>query len=200
MVSHDRAWLCEMATGQHVYQRPLARVHMLRELPELISAACGTGDTEGDSKMACLRFDEEDSEDMETPKKKPRLKKAPKARASVVAEALKCRPTQVPSSPVDRSSKTTVFALLDERGRVWLEVDALPWLVSYIRAEKEAGGVAPLQDDASAVAEANQSSRIYWNFRDDCWIARAQGVDGAWLQTSRGVKRRQKQSEHVNFQ
>ena len=69
LVSHDRAWLCEMATGLPVYQRPLARVHILRELPELITAARGTGETEGDGKMACLRYDDEDSEELETPKK-----------------------------------------------------------------------------------------------------------------------------------
>ena len=76
----------------------------------------------------------------------------------------------------------------------------MPWLINYIRAEKQAGGVAPLQEDASAVAEAADSSRIYWNFRDDCWIARAKGIDGTWLRTSRGVKRRRRQNDHVNFQ
>ena len=98
-----------------------------------------------------------------------------------------------------RGTKISVYAALDERRRLWLHVDAVTWLIQYIRDEKESGGLAPVEDVSSAVSETKPSSRIYWNFRDDNWTARAKASDGSWLQISRGVKRRQKQ-DHLDFQ
>ena len=97
---------------------------------------------------------------------------------------------QVPESATARGKNISVFAALDERRRLWLHVDSLRWLIQYIRDEKENGGVAPVEE-APAVAEEPEP-RIYWNFRDDSWTARAQAKDGKWVRTSRGVKRRRK--------
>ena len=43
------------------------------------------------------------------------------------------------------------------------------------------------------------TSRIYWNFRDGGWIARALTPTGVWLRIPRGVARKQK-SEGLDFQ
>ena len=98
---------------------------------------------------------------------------------------------QVPQSWANQSTKISVYASLDTRRRLWLHVDALPWLIQYIRDDKESGGVAPIEDSRGIPGE-DETSRMYWNFRDGNWIARAKAVDGSWLQASRGVKRRQK--------
>ena len=168
---------------------------ILRELPDLVFAAFAVDDSKSDSTLAALSFDDEDSDQLETPKKKSCNRRAKKDSASVAAETLTCKLVKVPRSPTDRDSKVSIFALLDARGRLWLSVDAVPWLVDYVRAQKESGGVAPVVDEASVVAE---TTRIYWNFRDDCWTARARCVDGTWMQTTRGIKRRQNH-EQLNF-
>ena len=98
---------------------------------------------------------------------------------------------QVPQSWASQSTNISVYASLDARRRLCLHVDALPWLIQYIRDEKESGGVAAVEDTREE-AEEEETSRIYWNFRDGNWIARARAVDGSRLQASRGIKRRQK--------
>ena len=63
---------------------------------------------------------------------------------------------------------------------------------AIMKEEKASGGLDPVEDaPASTVVER----RIYWNFRDNNWIARAQAVDGTWLQATRGIKRKQKASQ-----
>ena len=112
------------------------------------------------------------------------------------------RLVEVRTQPGRSSKKISVFAALDELRRLWLDVDSVEWLIQYVQAEKANGGVMPVEEDpedSSTVAEADQCARIYWNFRDDNWIARAKGVDGTWLQTSRGIKRRQK-AESLGFE
>ena len=81
-----------------------------------------------------------------------------------------------------------MYAAVDERHRLWLHVNSLDWLIQYIQDEKESGGVVPVEEKDQA------KPAIYWNFRDDSWYARAQTMTGKWLQISRGIKRRMKES------
>ena len=190
LVTHKEPWLCEMATGQCPYQRPLARSRIVREMCAIMCAS------PADIQMAALAFEDENS-DMETPVKKPRVRK-PKVSStatSSVVEAPLCRPIQVPEQMSSLGQKISVYAALDERRRLWLHVDSLPWLLRYVKEEKDCGGVPPVASPPALPEE----SRIYWNFRDDSWIARARNLNGNWLRTSRYIKRRQK-VEGVSFQ
>ena len=190
-ISHKETWLCELATGLPKYQRPLKRVRIVRELTQLVVGLSGDA-AEVDSKMAALAWDSDDSDDAETPKKGPApARQRKKKNTPAVAGQVTCKVVEVPEEPTPRSQKISVCAALDQRRRLWLDVEALPWLIFYIKEEKATGGVAPVDDEPPAMP----ASRIYWNFRDNNWIARAQGVDGAWLQTSRGIKRKQKASQ-----
>ena len=192
-VGHKEAWLCEIATGQPVYHRPLARVRILRELTQLVASDA----EQADKQMAALAFDSGESEDnAETPKKEAaQPRKRNKNNTPAVAGLATCKVVQVPEQPSARSKKIWVKAALDVHRRLWLDVDALPWLLHYVKAEKATGGIEPIVDEPPD----QPASRIYWNFRDNNWIARAQAVDGSWLQTSRGVKRKQK-SSHLDFE
>ena len=80
---------------------------------------------------------------------------------------------------------------MDSYRRLWLDVDALPWLIEYVKEEKASGGLAPVEDEPLQEPQ----TRIYWNFRDNNWIARAQACDGTWLQASRGIKRKAKATQ-----
>ena len=78
---------------------------------------------------------------------------------------------------------------LDARSRLWIHVDSLPWLVQYIQAEKESGGVAPVQ---GAGEEASAPPRLSWNFQHSSWVAVASAPDGTRHTLERCIKRRQK--------
>ena len=193
-ISHKEAWLCEIATGQPKCQRPLARVRIVRELTQLL----GGDAVEVDKKMAALAFDSDDSDDAnETPKK---VSAGPRKRVTkntpAVAGVATCKVVEVQEQPSPRSKKILVYAALDKSRRLWLHVHALPWLIQYIKEEKASGGLDPVEDAPSSTVVER---RIYWNFRDNNWIARAQAVDGTWLQATRGIKRKQKASQ-LDFQ
>ena len=191
-ISHKEAWLCEIATGIPMYLRPLARVRIVRELTQLVAGDAA----EVDTKMAALAFDSEESDDAETPKKGPGpARKRKQKKTTAVAGLAISKVVEVQEQPSPQSRKISVYAALDSHRRLWLDIDALPWLIQYVKEEKANGGLAPVEDEPQELP----ACRIYWNFRDNNWIARAQAVDGAWLQTSRGVKRKQKASQ-VGFE
>ena len=187
-ISHKETWLCELATGLPKYQRPLARVRIVRELTQLVAGDAA----EADSKMAALAFDSEDSDEAETPKKGPAppRQRNKKSRPAVAGHDI-CKVVEVSEQPAQRTKKISVCAALDTHRRLWLDVYAVPWLIQYMKEEKASGGLAPVVDEPQAMP----ATRIYWNFRDNNWIARAQAVDGHWLQASRGIKRKQKTSQ-----
>ena len=185
-VGHREGWLCELTTGSAVYHRPLARVRILRELSELVALS---GEPQ-DSQMAALAFDDEEADCVETPTKAPRPRRVRKQKATAVAVADICKRVEVRERPDPGSRRVHVHVALDKQRRLWVHVDDLPWLVNYIREEKESGGLDPV-DEAQP---EHTAPRIYWNFRDCNWIARAQAVNGQWLQTTRGVKGKQKRT------
>ena len=84
LISHREAWLCEVATGQVAYQRPMARVRIVRELSQQVAGADSGADAGADAKMAALAFndsEDESSDDVETPvKKNPETARRKRAR------------------------------------------------------------------------------------------------------------------------
>ena len=191
MIGHREPWLCEITTGKSVFERPLARVRIIRELykrlARIVSHAAGSG---ADQQMAALAFDSDESDSQETPKKKPNPKggrfPGKRAGASAVAGRLTCHAVSVPQHPSNPHALLCVGAAMDERGRLWLQVDCLTWLAEYIKAEKESGGVAPLEESEEA------EPRVQWNFQHSSWQALAVSPDGKKERRERGVKARQK--------
>ena len=68
LISIKEAWMCEIATGQAVYHRPLSRVTILRQLKELVAG----GSSQPDAAMAALAFADSDQEQMDSPVKTPK--------------------------------------------------------------------------------------------------------------------------------
>ena len=198
LISHQEPWLCEMATGSPVFQRPLKRVKVATEIKRLLED--DSVNERPDSKMSGLAFDEDDddgSHEMETPKKT--RKKVDGVKKGVVAAARPdvCKSIQMPKAWRSKE-KITIRAAFDSQKRLWLDLDFLPWLVHYVKDEKASGGVQPVESEEGSPKLAG-TSRIYWNFRDGGWIARALTPTGVWLRTTRGVARKQK-SEGIDFQ
>ena len=197
LLGSKEMWLREMATGQAAYNRPLSRVRIFRVLTEALTGDDGAVD----QKMASLAFGDEEAEVVEIPELDKTPPRKRKVKSSVVTELPSstteiCKRVQVPSLPRPHAKQITVAVALDKQRRLWVHVDSLPWLLQFIKEEKEAGGVEPVE---SSSVDEWQSSRIYWNFRDASWIARAKTVDGCWLQASRGIKRKHK-LEQMSFQ
>ena len=65
LISIKEPWLCEIATGQAVYHRPLSRVTILRQLKELVAG----GSSQPDAQMAAVAFADSDQEQMDSPVK-----------------------------------------------------------------------------------------------------------------------------------
>ena len=76
-----------------------------------------------------------------------------------------------------------VVRATEYRNKLMLAQDAVPWLLKYVNAEMESGSVPPI-DDGDSSAGSQQDCKIYWDFRDDCWIAETRAQD------SEGKKRR----------
>jgi hypothetical protein len=67
--------------------------------------------------------------------------------------------------------------------KLYIEVSALAWLVTYVKAELESGGVRPI-----AVADADSpKSCISWDFRDECWVFRSR-AGGSSTRKSKPVR------------
>ena len=66
------------------------------------------------------------------------------------------------------------------RNKIMLERSALPWLLKYIQEEMESGGVPPVELPHSSSSASQRDCSLYWDFRDDCWVAsvRPQHADG----------------------
>ena len=70
-----------------------------------------------------------------------------------------------------------------------MHVEDLPWLVQYIQAEKETGGVPPVLEESQEQADGQW---IFWHFEHSAWVARVQAPDGRKYRLERCVSRRQK--------
>ena len=64
-INHKAAWLCEMSTGVCLFQRPLARVRIIRQLHSHLMKhlAAMIRHSDKDIQMEALAFDSDASED-----------------------------------------------------------------------------------------------------------------------------------------
>ena len=92
--------------------------------------------------------------------------------------------------PLRPAGVVPVIAALDERARLWVHVECLPWLVQYIQAEKQTGGVPPVEEP-----EENQPP-VQWNFQHNSWQALATAPDGKKQRRERCVKAQAKSSQY----
>ena len=59
----------------------------------------------------------------------------------------------------------------------------MTWLVSFVRAELDSGGVRPI----AVAGDGSPKSGISWDFRDECWVFRSR-AGGAKTRISKPVR------------
>lgn len=67
--------------------------------------------------------------------------------------------------------------------KLYIEVSALTWLVTFVRAELESGGVRPI----AVASDGSPKSGISWDFRDECWVFRSR-AGGSKTRSSKPVR------------
>ena len=76
--------------------------------------------------------------------------------------------------------------------KMFLEVDALSWLVNYLREELSTGGVEPVTGDADPDEGEDDVTRLRWDFHNCAWVAHSgkRDASGRRQRVSKGVRSR----------
>ena len=85
--------------------------------------------------------------------------------------------------------------------KLYIQVDALSWLVNYVKAEMDSGGVSPVIGED--LGEAAELGKVYWDFRDNAWVARVRSAEGVVVRARRNVLNRTKVGRdlaHLSFE
>ena len=153
---------------------------------------------EQDPRLAALHYDEDAEEKIvATPVRKRGRKAKPaeeshgvaspektlKAAATAVPVVLRMRPTA--SAGAEKLEDVSVVL----RGKtLLLGVSSVPWLIKYLAQELQDGGVA-VEEEASAAADV-ATGTIFWDFRDNAWVAKVKTPDGEYVSKRTGICRR----------
>jgi hypothetical protein len=182
-VGPQEAWLCEAVANKAVSKRPLARCALFNVLRALVRGEAAAEDEPAvaacDSKMADLNFDsDEDAPRLPEPKRARARKPkgiATNATRKVTVPPLPSAVAAGSGQPLQEGSagnagNTFVAHIKGKHGRcLYIELDALPWFVSRLRAE-HAGQLEPAVSSTSSDSPVKTS--IWWDFRDESWVAR----------------------------
>ena len=182
-VSACEPWLCEAVAGQASARRPLSRSGMFKLLRAGFAPAVAEGDGTPDDKIQDLSFD--DAAAVGPPEKRHRRQRGSIYKGIVV------RTQAVPASPTASAvaENRRVLVAINAK-KMYIEVNALSWLVNYLRTEFESGFVpavapAPEPDDTPGAM-----SKLWWDFRDDCWVGRVGQSGRRSARKSKAVKAR----------
>ena len=177
-VAVTESWVSDLAAGQSVCKRALARVTVLKKIKDALLEIADDVEPGEDSMLAALSYADADDElQTPTPQKSP-AKRRREASASVEKhKKIRAKTVVMPTSPSHNTATTEVRAAMISGQKVWVAVDDLPWLIGYMAEERATAGVPLLP---SPEKKKSDTSYISWNFRDCAWQARAKAPDGTW--------------------
>jgi hypothetical protein len=135
-----------------------------------------------DDRMQDLGFEDSPSTSPSPPAKLHKRSRGP-SRNGVDVRVVKV-PANPPSAPAVAGNAGQAAAAADREvlaankaTKLFIEVDALSWLVCFLRSEFESGFV-PAVESAPAAAEV-VAPAVWWDFRDECWVGRERpGLSG----------------------
>jgi hypothetical protein len=169
-------WLLKLSGGPKTKKGGLARTSVVENLRK----ACGL-DSQRELVSPTVRVDEDDPmravdacayEGVVPEDKRRKPYYQPKRAVEQVVRV------NMPARAVDRSCGDTVSVMLVAKGTnsLWVHVDHVPWLVSYLADERSRCGVDVPQDTADDAKVAENSSvpglAIRWDFSsNDSWEA-----------------------------
>ncbi len=196
-VGPQEVWLCEAVANKAVSKRPLGQSTLFATVRGLVRGEIAVEDAAAavaatDSKMADLDFDSDDAETHQPELKKARVRK-PKGSitnvtrivtvppmAPAVAEGSEPQASAVakgsqqplPEGSAGNAGHTFVAHVAGQNGRkLYIELDALPWLVSRLRAEY----AGQLGTEPTSSSDSPERCKVWWDFRDESWVARTAG-------------------------
>ena len=181
-VANSEDWVCQMASGKGRCKRPLARCKVMAELRrkvmEHVSMDSAIGDpmcdmTFADSARVTLRL----LEQVSAYKNKQMRRDTASSEAAVVPVLMKA----CPGASAD-AERTRVLILMHGH-KMFMEVNALPWLLNYLLDEFDSAGAEPVlgspkKDDAV----------IWWDLHHDCWAGRFKTPDGKNVRKTASVR------------
>jgi len=177
-VGPQEVWLCEAVANKAVSKRPLGRCALFAVVRGLVRGEPAVADEESavavcDNKMADLNFDSDDAADSGQPEpKRARVQKA-KCSRSNLSRQVTVPPlpsaVAVPDGAAGNAGNTFWAHVAGSKARkLYIELDALPWFVSRLRVEY----AGELQPQSSQSSDSPTRSAIWWDFRDQSWVAR----------------------------
>jgi hypothetical protein len=184
-VSPNEPWLCEVVAGQGFSRRPLGRSSIFKHMRGAFGCEmAGSIGAEAlqDDRMQDLGFEDSPSTSP-SPAAKAHKRTRGASHKGVDVRIVKV-PAKPPSAPAVAGNAGQAAAAADRevlaatKGmKLFIEVDALSWLVCFLRSEFEAGFV-PAVESAPAAAEVFAPA-VWWDFRDECWVGRERsGLSG----------------------
>ena len=178
-IGKQERWLLGMVTGKlgGDFKRLMGRCRIFFELKERLQEAERTSlgvQPEMDKKMTAMRFDE-DGEPRTPACKKHRgrqldVEESPPRRLRFwkTSPPHRVRVPQRASSHEERE-----IVLMASKGRLWIDEDIMPWIVSSVKDDIESGGIDPVE------REEKDPPEIRWDFSNECWVARRTRDGGA---------------------
>ena len=193
-IGKQEGWLIGMVTGKLGNKRALKRCGIFISLKDRLQSSVDGASAQQpaiDNKMATMRFDDE--EEVSPVKKNSKRSReldeedSPDGRRARYFVSTPHMQVKVPEEASSKEERDVW--LMSRKGRLWIDEDNLAWIVSWVKADLECGGVDPVEHDVKT------DSGIWWNFQEDCWVAqrtRDGGVDGQPIQRRGHVERRSK--------
>jgi hypothetical protein len=179
LVSPQEKWLCDVVAGVCSSRRPLTRSDIFKRLrkpftPEMADSICDVAAQ--DDRMQDLGFEDSPSSSQSPPAKTKRSR-GPSYKGVIVRKVtIPADPPAVPAV-AGNAGQAAVAANRDvlvaiKMNKLFLEVDALSWLVCFLRYEFLEGFVPAVESALAAVEDSPGIPHLWWDFRDECWVCR----------------------------
>ncbi len=171
-------WLCRAVADRAASERPLHRTSVLEELKASVQTENSESplpmdDKKADDILQDLRQDTKEDNESDAgargggPSNAEGKGHSRKRRRSVPAPAVVYTVTIPRLAPQlhPTSAETLDVHVLSDGRNIWLRLDALPWLLQFLRDQYVSGGVTvPSRTSNEEVADG-----ISWDFRDRAW-------------------------------
>ncbi len=193
-VSPNEGWLCEVVAGQSATRRPLGRSTIFKHLRDALKSE--RGDSTGaaavpDDPIQSMAFDDSPSTSPSPPAKAHKRSRGSSLKGvNGVDVRMPNVPADPPSVPAVAGNAGQAAAAADRdvlaatsgcgvgARKLFIEVDALSWLVCYLRCEFEAGFVPAVVSAPAVAGDTSGSCKLWWDFRDECWVGRVPQLTG----------------------
>ena len=171
-VANSEDWVCQMASGKGAHQRPLARCKVMAELRRKVMEHVSMDSAMVDP-MCDMTF-----ANAAPVKLRPQMRRdTDSSEAAVVPVLMKA----CPGASADAEGKRVL--ILMHGHKMFMEVNALPWLLNYLLDELDSAGAEPVLESPK-----KDDAVIWWDLHHDCWAGRFKTPDGKNVRKTASVR------------